>query len=121
VGLDATSKSSIEYSTGYFLERDAMVYFSSHYLRGVQDLLDPRFSPILVQDLSNLPPALVITSEYDPLRDSAETYAARLAEAGVPVTCVRFNGVTHGFYGFPIHQASVAVNLVGSVLRAAFG
>lgn len=84
------------------------------------DAFDPRFSPILVDNLSNLPPALVITSEYDPLRDSAETYAVKLAEAGVPTVTVRFNGVTHGFYGFPIPHARTVIGLVGSTLRQAF-
>jgi len=120
VGFDAASKSAIEYSTGYFLERELMLYFTNNYLRSIQDILDPRFSPILVRDLSNLPPALIITSEYDPLRDSAETYAARLAEAGVQVTSIRFNGVTHGFYGFPIPQANIAINLIGATLKTIF-
>ncbi|WP_054858058.1 alpha/beta hydrolase [Vulcanisaeta sp. JCM 16159] len=120
VGVDLASYTIREYSTGLFLEREAMAFFNKAYLRSPADAFDPRFSPILVDNLSNLPPALVITSEYDPLRDSAETYAAKLAEAGVPTVTVRFNGVTHGFYGFPIPHARTVIGLIGSTLRQAF-
>ncbi|WP_243674949.1 alpha/beta hydrolase [Vulcanisaeta distributa] len=104
VGVDLASYTIREYSAGLFLEREAMAFFNRAYLRSPPaDAFDPRFSPILVDNLSNLPPALVITSEYDPLRDSAETYAAKLAEAGVPTVTVRFNGVTHGFMDSQYH------------------
>ena len=120
LGVDPTSYSIREYATGFFLEREAMTFFSKAYLSKPADAFDWRFSPILRDDLQNLPPALVITSEYDPLRDSAETYAVKLAEAGVPTVVVRFNGVTHGFYGFPIPHARVAIGLIGTVLRQEF-
>ncbi|GAB6944463.1 alpha/beta hydrolase [Vulcanisaeta sp. JCM 14467] len=120
VGIDLASYTMREYSTGLFLEREAMAFFNKAYLRSPADAFDPRFSPILVDNLSNLPPALVITSEYDPLRDSAETYATKLAEAGVPTVVVRFNGVTHGFYGFPIPHAKTVIGLIGSALRQVF-
>lgn len=120
LGVDLTSYTAREYSTGLFLDTESMTYFSRAYLRSPTDAFDWRFSPILRNDLENLPPALIITSEYDPLRDSAETYAAKLAEAGVPTVAVRFNGVTHGFYGFPIPHAKAAVGLVGMTLRQVF-
>ncbi|MGC8570646.1 alpha/beta hydrolase fold domain-containing protein [Caldivirga sp.] len=62
----------------------------------------------------------MITSEYDPLRDSAETYAIRLAEVGVSTVVVRFNGMIHGFYNLPIQHARVAIGLIGSALKQAF-
>ncbi|ABW01815.1 alpha/beta hydrolase [Caldivirga maquilingensis] len=120
VGVDVASYSIREYSMGFLLDRDDMDFFNKAYLSNLTDALDPRFSPILVNDLSNLPPALIITSEYDPLRDSAETYATRLSEAGVPTVVVRFNGVVHGFYNMPIPHAKVVVGLIGSTLRQAF-
>ena len=119
LGVDLASYSIREYATGFFLERDAMEFFNKAYLSKPSDAFDWRYSPILRNDLENLPPALIITSEYDPLRDSAETYAVKLTESGVPAVVVRFNGVTHGFYGFPIPHAKVAIGLVGSTLRQA--
>ncbi len=97
-----------------------MEFFNKAYLRDPNDALDPRFSPILVNDLSNLPPALIITSEYDPLRDSAETYVVRLTEADVSTVVVRFNGVIHSFYNLSIQHTRVAIGLIGSVLKQAF-
>ncbi len=122
VGVDLASYSMREYSTGLFLEREAMAFFNKAYLRSPADVFDPMFSPIFVNNLSNLPPALIITSEYDPLRDSAETYAAKLAEAGgVSTVIVRFNGgVIHGFYGLPIPHAKIVIGLVGMALRQVF-
>ncbi|MEM3209607.1 MAG: alpha/beta hydrolase fold domain-containing protein, partial [Saccharolobus sp.] len=65
-------------------------------------------------------PALIITAEYDPLRDQGEAYANRLLQAGVPVTSVRFNNVIHGFFSFFIVQSMDAIGLVGQVLRRTF-
>ncbi len=122
VGIDFTSKSSVEYSEGYFLTAEQIQWFGLQYLRSPADAFDYRFSPILANDLSGLPPALLITAEYDPLRDQGETYASRLAEAGVPVTSVRFNGVIHGFLSFYqyLKQGRDAISLIGSVLKNAF-
>ncbi|MFB6490818.1 MAG: alpha/beta hydrolase [Thermoproteus sp. AZ2] len=120
LGVDLASYSVREYSLGLMLDRETASFFNRAYLRSPADAFDWRFSPILRDDLGGLPPALVITSEYDPLRDSAETYAAKLAEAGVPTISVRFNGMTHGFYSFPIPHAKAAIGLIGSVLRQAF-
>jgi len=122
VGIDATSHSMIEYRWGYFLEADIMNWFLWNYLNSEKDLLDPRFSPILADSLKGLPPALIITAEYDPLRDQGEAYASRLRDAGVPVVSVRFNGVIHGFVSFfGISEAGkVAISLIGSVLKNTF-
>ncbi|QGA53633.1 alpha/beta hydrolase fold domain-containing protein [Sulfolobus sp. E5-1-F] len=122
VGFDNVSRSMIEYSDGFFLTREHIEWFGSQYLRSPADLLDFRFSPIIAQDLSGLPPALIITAEYDPLRDQGEAYGNKLLQAGVPVTSVRFNNVIHGFLSFfpLIEQGRDAIGLIGSILRRVF-
>jgi acetyl esterase len=86
-----------ENGEGYFLTRADMEWFHDHYAGGA-DLEDPRLSPILEEDLSGLPPAVIVTAEYDPLRDEGEAYARALEQAGVPVTSRRFDGLIHGFF-----------------------
>jgi acetyl esterase len=86
-----------ELGEGYFLTRAAMVWFAGHYLSSAEQARNPEVSPLLAPDLSGLPPALVITAEFDPLRDEGEAYAQRLQQAGVPVTVTRYPGMIHGF------------------------
>ena len=88
--------SYVENAEGYFLTADAMRWFSAHYLGGA-DPTDPLAAPLHAPDLSGLPPALVVTAAYDPLRDEGEAYGARLQEAGVPATVERHDGMVHGF------------------------
>ena len=78
---DFTSASYEANADGYFLTRDWMTWFWDHYIPDVSQRSDPRASPLRVKDLSGLPPALVITAEFDPLRDEGEAYAERLREA----------------------------------------
>ena len=112
-----------ENADGYLLTRDGMAWFWNHYAPGAAEREDPRASPLLARDLRGLPPALVITAEYDPLRDEGEAYARRLREAGVPVTLTRYDGVIHGFFGMSgaIEQGRAAMAEAATALRAAFG
>ena len=71
--------------------------FNSFYLESGADPADPLVSPIKRADLAGLPPALIITAEFDPLRDEGELYGRRLAEAGVNTTVSRYAGANHGF------------------------
>ncbi|HEV2487268.1 MAG TPA: alpha/beta hydrolase [Terracidiphilus sp.] len=89
--------SYLEFAEDYMLRRSAMQWFASHYLGAAENARNPEASPLLARDLSGLPPALVITAEFDPLRDEGEAYAERLAEAGTAVTAKRYPGMIHGF------------------------
>ena len=111
-----------ENATGYFLELEDMHWFYNHYLDSVADGSDPRASPLRARDLGGLPPALVITAEFDPLRDEGEAYAGRLREAGVPVTLHRYDGMIHGFFsmGPLLDQGKQAVAEAVAALRAVF-
>ncbi|MGI8552280.1 MAG: alpha/beta hydrolase [Dehalococcoidia bacterium] len=112
--------SYIENAEGYGLTRDSMVWFWGHYLPGEEEAAHPYASPMQAADLSGLPPAMVITAEFDPLRDEGEAYAARLRAAGVPVTVNRREGLTHGSFGaVGVDKGRQALQQAGEALRAA--
>lgn len=117
------SASMRDNATGFFLERDSMRWFYGHYLRDPSDGADWRVSPARARDLSGLPPAFVLTAEFDPLRDQGEAYARRLAAAGVDVDLRRYDGVFHGFFGMRdlMEPAQQAFDDVTEALRAALG
>jgi len=91
--------SLVENADGYFLTADDMRFFERHYLGDMADRRDPRASP-LYGDLAGLPPAVVVTAEYDPLRDEGDAYAEAMRAAGVQVEHLRCDGLVHGFVGF---------------------
>jgi acetyl esterase len=90
--------SYIENKEGYLLSREMMRWFWNHYLARPEDGENPYASPLRAASLAGLPPAHVITAEFDPLRDEGEALAARLARDGVPTTRVRYDGMFHGFF-----------------------
>ena len=111
-----------ENEQGYFLTSKSMEVFWNLYLSQVEDKDNPYASPIRSTDLSRLPPALVLTAEYDPLRDEGEQYADRLREAGVPVEGKRYEGLIHGFFNiFSLtadqHQIKEIYDLIGTFLN----
>jgi acetyl esterase len=104
---------------GYMLTRDLMRWFWNHYLE-TEDAADhPYVSPLRAEDLGNLPPALIITAEYDPLRDEGEAYAAKLQQAGVKVKSIRYDGMIHGFFRMTsrLVKANEALNEVAGYLK----
>ena len=96
-GLDLTlgSPSVATYGTGYILPIDELRWCVGNYV-GDRDATDPLASPLLAADVSGLPPAVILTAEYDPLADDGRRYADRLAAAGVAVTFVEHAGHVHG-------------------------
>jgi len=109
-------------ATGYFLTAAAMHWFWGHYTHGGADDANPYAAPLRASDLTRLPPAFVITAEYDPLRDEGEAYAKRLRDAGVAVQSKRYPGIIHGFFGMGavIPEAQAAVDDATAALRAAW-
>ena len=124
--VDVTGEyaSRLENAEGYFLDLATMAWFMNHYAADPAHHTDPRVSPLRHHDLTGLPPAVVVTAEFDPLRDEGEAYAAELSAAGVPVEVRRFDGMIHGFFdmgGFsPAAQAAVdeACELFAKVLAS---
>lgn len=96
---DFETPSYIECAEGYFLTRDLMRWFWNHYAPDERQRKDFRASPLLADDLSGLPPTLIQTAEYDPLRDEGEAYCRRLEDAGVATTLQRRTGLVHGYIG----------------------
>ena len=111
-----------ENAEGYGLTRETMKWFWDHYLTNPSEGTLPHASPLRAADFSGLPPALVITAEYDPLRDEGELYADGLKRAGVPTRLSRYNGVNHGFMFWVglVDKASAAMNETGHWLRNVF-
>jgi acetyl esterase len=91
------TQSHRQFASGYFLTRAALVWFRDHYLQDASQRTDAEVSPLACTRLQDLPPALVITAECDPLRDEGEAYARALEQAGVPTALSRYPGMIHGF------------------------
>ena len=111
-----------ENAEGYLLTRDDIVWFAQHYLQAGFDRDDWRAFPLRASNLGDLPPALVITAEYDPLRDEGELYAEKLREAGVSVHLSRYDGLIHGFISMPSisTRAQAAIEECAAALRLTF-
>lgn len=98
--LTESSASWIEFADTNkpIITRDGKLSSIAMYVPEGVDVKHPYISPLYAQDLSHLPPALIVTGEFDPQRDEGEAFAARLAQAGVPVVSKRYKGMIHGFF-----------------------
>ncbi|MDY7906115.1 alpha/beta hydrolase [Bacillus velezensis] len=115
-----------QFAAGYFLRKDAMMWFWDQYTTNSNERAEITASPLRATDeqLQGLPPALIITAEADVLRDEGEAYANKLREAGVPVTAVRFQGIIHDFVMLnalaKTEAARGAIDLAATWLRKGF-
>jgi acetyl esterase len=117
---DFSTASYRDNAEGYLLERDSMEWFWGHYLRSEADGASTKASPLRHTNLAGLPPANVLTAEFDPLRDEGEAYAERMRAAGVPVEARRYDGQIHGFFANPaIDDGSEAARHVGKAVARA--
>jgi acetyl esterase len=110
-------------SEGYFLTRREMLWFWNHYVSSPEQMLEPYASPMRAKSLRGLPPASILTAEYDPLRDEGEAYAQALRAAGVEVSVHRYDGLIHAFVRRvrEFDAAHAAIREIGGQLRAAIG
>jgi acetyl esterase len=99
---DLTRQSYVDNAEGYMMTKRDMEWFWGHYAPESSARNAPDASPLRVSSFEGLPPALVVTADLDPLRDEGEEYARRLAEAGVPTSHRRYDGVIHDFCTMPI-------------------
>ena len=107
---------------GYLLTKKDMVWFWDHYLANDADAANPYAAPMQAKELSELPSALVITAEFDPLRDEGEAYAHRLQNEGVTTQRTRYDGMMHGFFGMPavLDKGKQAINEATAALKKSF-
>ncbi|MGN6868670.1 MAG: alpha/beta hydrolase [Solirubrobacteraceae bacterium] len=119
---DLTTQSCAKYGTGpdTFLTVAEMEWFWAHYVGDAADDSSPEFRPLRAEDHSGLPPAIVVTAEYDPLRDDGFAYVEALRVAGVPVTHHHYDDVVHAFFSFVnlLDRGNEAVAQVGADIRA---
>ncbi len=117
------TQSYADNADGYLLTRDSMRWFWDHYAPTASDRAHPYASPLRAEDLSNLPPALVMTAEFDPLRDEGEAYGRALQAAGVAADVRRYDGMIHGFFAMAHQFPSAAPGMAEActALRRALG
>jgi acetyl esterase/lipase len=121
--LAAETDSRRSLAEGYLVDRDTLEHDLRHYLAPDAERADPRVSPLRAEDMSGLPPTVVHTAEFDPLRDEGQAYAERLRQAGVRTLYRCHPGMIHLFYGMRglIAYAGVAFAQMGADIRSLLG
>jgi acetyl esterase len=114
--LGYDTKSYQEFQQGFGLDRDLMIWFGNYYINNEEDRKNKYAAPLLAEDLSNLPPAFVLTAENDVLRDEGLAYAERLKQAGVKVETIIETGLVHGYF---TNMAVFPERIKGSINRFA--
>ena len=115
---DLNTESYKHFGEGYYLTKPVIEALLPMYIADNKDLVNPYTSPLLADNFTDLPPALVITAEFDPLRDDGEAYAQKLVDAGIPVRVHRFKGMIHAFVSFGgLRQAHEAIDEIASTLQ----
>ena len=117
------STSSWKDYDGYMVTKEEFLICRDFYLSHEDEQTNPYAAPLLAPDLRDLPPALIITAECEPMRDGAERYGERLLAANVPTTVSRYNGMVHGFMGMKAvvpQEAEAAFQEATLALRTAF-
>ena len=119
--MNFNTKSYIDNAEGYQLSRDGMIWYWDHYLEDKEAANNPYAAPMKAQSLQNLPPALIITAEYDPLRDEGKAYAERLKAEGVTTQYTMYSGMIHGFIGMAsvVNKGRAAVKEAADAMRKA--
>jgi acetyl esterase len=112
-----------DFANGPVLNREGMLFHLGRYLNTATDIRNPYLSPLAATNLEKLPPALIITAEYDPVRDDGENYAHELKDSGVPVTVSQYKGMVHGFFQLAgtLDAGRKALQEVASHLKEALG
>lgn len=120
VDLAAGMPSHFDLATGFLLTRETYLWYLGNYLRSGGDAHDWRASPLRAPSHAGLPPAIIVTAGFDPLRDEGEAYVARLRAAGVPVTHLPYRGMIHGFIamGGVLDTARQAIEAVANAVAA---
>ncbi|MEH7309259.1 alpha/beta hydrolase [Neobacillus drentensis] len=114
--LSYDANSYLEFQNGYGMDRDLMIWFGNHYTNNDEEKHHKYVAPLVAADLSNLPPALVITAENDVLRDEGQAYAERLKKAGVKVDTICEQGLVHGYF---TNMAIFPERIKGTISRIA--
>ena len=108
------------FADGFFLQKKQMQWFCDQYLPDKKERQNPYASPLLAKSHNNLPKAVIITAQFDPLRDEGEAYADKLKQAGVPIRLKRYDGMIHGFVSMDslVAQAFQALDFITDELKA---